>query len=347
MKNIESRIPLLDLLRSLAIALVLAVHFGESLMPGGSVGVSVFFCLSGFLITQTLQDRKIGNREFLVRRFFRIYPAYLFVVAMYVTIFYISDQQKFNEILQKLPLIILTTDVSWVALGLGVLWTLQIEAFFYLLAPLIFRLIPVTLQVAALFILIAVSFLLKTGELKGWLSNSFIQNAAGFSFVKMFFWADNLLYGSLAAFVTRALNRRNYSINNKIGFALPILLFTIIIIIAKAWPSNNIYWPFQSSLVSALTAVIIVLGLENTLLNNCIPRLFSTISLLTYALYLTHSFLIDFYFIIHDRVAIQKFAIRFPLQVFFTCIIAAAVFAFVERPGVALGKRLLGKRKGQ
>ena len=46
--------PALDGLRGVAVALVLLFHLGLSWMPGGYLGVSVFFTLSGFLITSLL-----------------------------------------------------------------------------------------------------------------------------------------------------------------------------------------------------------------------------------------------------------------------------------------------------
>ena len=43
--------PALDGIRAVSIALVLVFHLGAPWMPGGYLGVSVFFTLSGFLIT--------------------------------------------------------------------------------------------------------------------------------------------------------------------------------------------------------------------------------------------------------------------------------------------------------
>ncbi len=82
----SERRPELDGLRAIAIALVLLGHFDLAPFGGGFAGVDVFFVLSGFLITVQYADagdalpwRRI--RGFYLRRFWRIAPAYLAVVA--------------------------------------------------------------------------------------------------------------------------------------------------------------------------------------------------------------------------------------------------------------------------
>ena len=78
--------PALDGVRGLAVALVLCFHAGFSWMPGGYVGVSVFFTLSGFLIT-TLAVREHGATgrldvtAFYGRRLRRLIPASVACVA--------------------------------------------------------------------------------------------------------------------------------------------------------------------------------------------------------------------------------------------------------------------------
>ena len=66
-------IPALDGVRAVAVALVLADHGGVPGLPGGFLGVDVFFVLSGFLITSLLLDEtartgRIGLKGFWVRR---------------------------------------------------------------------------------------------------------------------------------------------------------------------------------------------------------------------------------------------------------------------------------------
>ncbi len=83
-------IPALDGVRALAVALVLADHGGIPGVPGGFIGVDVFFVLSGFLITSLLLDElgrtgRIDLPGFWVRRARRLLPA-LIVMAMAVVV---------------------------------------------------------------------------------------------------------------------------------------------------------------------------------------------------------------------------------------------------------------------
>jgi len=67
-------------LRAVAVLLVALNHAGIPFLPGGYVGVDVFFVLSGFLITgillsQAQRDGRVSLTEFYVRRARRILPA--------------------------------------------------------------------------------------------------------------------------------------------------------------------------------------------------------------------------------------------------------------------------------
>src|SRR6188508_2311997 len=74
------REPALDGLRALAVALVLLFHGGVRWMSGGYLGVSLFFTLSGFLITRLLlgeieRTGTIRVGSFYARRARRLLPA--------------------------------------------------------------------------------------------------------------------------------------------------------------------------------------------------------------------------------------------------------------------------------
>ena len=75
----------IDGLRALAVVPVVLYHAGLSWLPGGYVGVDVFFVISGFLITRQIVSQILAGQfsatEFYARRILRIFPPLLLVIA--------------------------------------------------------------------------------------------------------------------------------------------------------------------------------------------------------------------------------------------------------------------------
>ncbi|MEU9155781.1 acyltransferase [Streptomyces sp. NPDC048417] len=81
------RVAGLDGLRTVAVVLVIVYHVEPDLVPGGSVGVDVFFTISGFVITRLLvgeyaRTGRIGLWAFYRRRWLRLMPALLVMCAV-------------------------------------------------------------------------------------------------------------------------------------------------------------------------------------------------------------------------------------------------------------------------
>jgi len=107
----RERQPGLDLLRALAIIVVVIYHAGIMgfPMPGrvdrwGWIGVDLFFVLSGYLIGGQLlaplaRDRRINLGRFFARRALRIMPAYFVVLAVY---FLLPPLREYPEMSQPL-----------------------------------------------------------------------------------------------------------------------------------------------------------------------------------------------------------------------------------------------------
>ena len=79
-------IPGLDGLRALAVLIVIAAHFGLGHIVPGGFGVTVFFFISGFLITRLLiaeraSQGQIHLQNFYLRRLLRLVPALVFMVV--------------------------------------------------------------------------------------------------------------------------------------------------------------------------------------------------------------------------------------------------------------------------
>jgi peptidoglycan/LPS O-acetylase OafA/YrhL len=74
-----TKIKWLSMVRITALALILVYHFFQDILPGGFIGVDVFFTLSGYLLTMSILEEfrnsgKIRLFAFYKRRFLRIYP---------------------------------------------------------------------------------------------------------------------------------------------------------------------------------------------------------------------------------------------------------------------------------
>lgn len=72
-------------MRAVAVLAVLAFHANHAILPGGFIGVDIFFVLSGYLITQVLlrpmEEKRFSIRDFYRRRIRRLYPALFTVLA--------------------------------------------------------------------------------------------------------------------------------------------------------------------------------------------------------------------------------------------------------------------------
>jgi len=144
----------LDSLRALAVLLVVIYHLLPGFLPGGFIGVDIFFVLSGFLITSLLvQEWQVGSRislrSFWARRVRRIVPALVLVVVVMTALAGIIGGDALVGIRRQL-LGALTFSSNWLAIASGGsyadqfvpdlfnnLWSLAVEEQFYLLWPLV------------------------------------------------------------------------------------------------------------------------------------------------------------------------------------------------------------------
>lgn len=143
-----NRLPSLDGLRACAVALVFLAHAGlQSLVPGG-LGVTVFFVISGYLITGLLRSEHwhaqgLQLKAFYRRRAVRLMPA-LVVVIIAVSLLAAADKVDGQFTATGLVAALfyfgnyhlILHDFNGMPAGLGVLWSLAVEEHFYLLFPL-------------------------------------------------------------------------------------------------------------------------------------------------------------------------------------------------------------------
>jgi peptidoglycan/LPS O-acetylase OafA/YrhL len=143
-------------LRAVAVGVVVVCHFWPSALPGGFVGVDVFFAISGFLITSLLlrelaHTGRVSLAGFWARRARRILPAALLVLALCALatlawVAHVDRGQFFAEIRASTFYVenwqLAHTAVDYFAAGQGPspvqhFWSLSAEEQFYLLWPVL------------------------------------------------------------------------------------------------------------------------------------------------------------------------------------------------------------------
>ena len=152
----SARRPALDGVRALAVAAVMTYHLGADWLPGGFLGVDVFFVLSGFLITSILLDQatetgRIRYGDFFARRARRLLPAlYLLLLAVCAWSAFIAMPRQIGD-LRGAGLAAITYVANWFFMLTGQsyfdqmagpsplehTWSLAIEEQFYLVWPLL------------------------------------------------------------------------------------------------------------------------------------------------------------------------------------------------------------------
>lgn len=153
-KNVR-HISSIDGLRAIAVTAVLLYHLGISWIPGGFLGVDLFFVISGYVITRLIldsinQSSALDLRAFYAARLRRIYPGFLFMVVCTILFIGVWAPEAIKRFLSDLPYA-LTGTINWLLVArhqdyfetigrpplLQHTWSLAVELQFYLIWPII------------------------------------------------------------------------------------------------------------------------------------------------------------------------------------------------------------------
>jgi peptidoglycan/LPS O-acetylase OafA/YrhL len=148
-------VPALDAMRAISVFLVITVHvhLGNFKWLAGEQGVTIFFIMSGYLITflslrEERERQSLNLAAFYIRRTFRIFPVYYLTVAVYVFLILIIKVKpdKIENFKAELPYLLTYLQEIPVFLGIGDAhseiplyhsWSLGIEEKFYLVWPVV------------------------------------------------------------------------------------------------------------------------------------------------------------------------------------------------------------------
>lgn len=348
---ISGRKHALDGLRTIAVIGVFLFHTLTEVVPGGSIGVDVFFTLSGFVITLLIMKEyqatgrlKLG--VFYAKRLARLWPALLAVCAVVVAGGLLFPQSAWGgQAANSIPAASYVMNLSNFGMfgdstggnALSPTWTLAVEEQFYLVWP-------VLLLVMLRFWKLRTVAWLTAVLAAGFLVWRFTLVAADAPLARLYNGpdtrADQLLLGCVMALLFASIrhgSRVHNSLQSGARWAGPVAgLALVAALFALEEPNKpgrwfDVFWTFGPAVLALLAAVVIgslVLrpaGLGTRILSH--PWLANPGRDLSYAAYLWH---MPIYLLLIPLV--PSLWLRVPLAAALTALMAYLSFRFVERP---------------
>jgi peptidoglycan/LPS O-acetylase OafA/YrhL len=298
----------------------------------GFLGVDFFFTLSGFIIYFTHQkDLGIPSRSstYLLRRLFRILPAYWAVFMMMAALL------PFQKSWPPISISWLTGQLSLIDQDLWVsqAWTLQHEFLFYGLFAVAVWHKRLGLSLIAAWIAVCVAI--------NWGS----ENIGRSNFLQIAFHPYHVMFllGMITAHTYRA-GGRFWLIWTVISAALAITGATAMAVSGDTFQSHTFlrYWAAGGLGNVALLALLIYGQFDLP-----VPRLLSWLGKISYSVYLAHGVVLMAFMGLLERLGLQAALPRtlmFATGVGICLMVAALLQKFIEQPGVNIGKRLAGSR---
>ncbi len=341
MSKIISYRPDIDGLRAVSVFLVILFHVDLSLCSGGYVGVDVFFVISGYLITSSI-NKQIHNatfsfKEFYLRRIRRIIPVLVFVlVSITIPAYLFLFPNDFESYSRTVLHTMLSTNnfYLWSAstdyfaentelMPLLHTWSLSVEEQFYFVWPIVLVLLHRFLNLKNRVYVIAV-FLMSTLLLSIYLTAE-DKSMAYFLLPARFF---EVLMGALLAIVWDKIPKLSKSSNHTLSVLGILLVFipSILLTEESVFPGLNAFWP-------CLGAVFLILSGKEERSKGIINRILELrsivfLGLLSYSMYLWHWPIIVF-------IKYLGFELTLPLiMIIITATILVSYFSwkFVEQP---------------
>ncbi|BBA96148.1 putative acyltransferase family protein [Actinacidiphila reveromycinica] len=357
------RVDGIDGLRTLAVMLVIVYHFHPEILPGGSIGVDIFYTISGFVITRLLiaefaRTGDIGLRQFYRRRWLRLVPA-LLVVCVLTALLSFTPVQSFRHgvsasLLSAFSLVNLVRAAqpgaySGVTAPLGHTWSLGVEEQFYLVWPPVLLLLLRRLKARTVLVAAVVLTLLPVL----WRFHLWGSGAAHRIYNGPDTRADQLLAGAVLAIVLARLAPDDPWRETMRTWAARLWAPAVVLLGLMVWQvqiTGNSAWIAPEYtvgfLVTALLAVVLLTALE-LLPSSPLTKVFSVAPVawigrnLSYGLYLWH------YPLMHllSDLGVQR--MLFPSTLLATFIMALASYFLVEEPCRRLKQRRRGKPSGR
>ena len=325
--------PEIDGLRAIAVLAVIINHFNPNLLPGGFLGVDIFFVISGYVITQSILSTKSKNfwefiSFFYEKRIKRLLPAlmiYILVGSILICLFKEDPSEQIQTGLLSLfglsniDLFRKSTDYFAESTSLNPFahtWSLGVEAQFYFIYPILIWLIKLKSKTQKINrTLFAVIISLSLISIILYIQIYYQNSMAAYFLMPTRFW--EIAVGCLFFLKIRKKTYLNINLSTYILSGIITCFFL---------PISAI--PFSNFLIVLLTLFLLASAKEETkiysfLTNKYIIR----VGLLSYSLYLWHWGILS---ISKLTIGVHWWTIPIQFLLIFCC--ALLSYEFIEKP---------------
>ena len=341
----------LDGWRAISILLVLTSHGGmKHLIPGG-LGVTVFFFISGFLITSLLltefeREHNISLKKFFLRRFWRLFPPVFVYIGISTGLIVLLN----GEISPYEPIAALlyfanyysilwgVSPISGVGSPLNILGSLAVEEHYYIFfAPVVAILAYTRLRLLGCLVLLLIVPLM----IRCWIIFSHDIQSSSINYVYMATETriDSIAWGALLAWLCHYINAKNLDrfLDNNCSLVASFCIFIFCLLYRAEWFRESFRYSLQGIAMMPLFYSSLkgsALSVFKKVLGNSILVFIGRIS---YSIYLYHWLAI---MIANAWFGTESLSIRWLVTFYsLSLVFSYASFCFLEIPSLIFRQR--------
>jgi peptidoglycan/LPS O-acetylase OafA/YrhL len=329
------------------------IHYNVEKLLAGRAAVMIFFVLSGFVLAYSLQKNPMTYAGFAIKRIFRIYPAFLFVVlssyALHLLIGFRHDvgSQVLREDLINTDLSVLALVKHLALLGTTdsirldvVIWSLVHEMRISLIFPLILLSVrKYGLRAVTGYWLFSLACTTLSFYVTGQISTGYDETTiTGSMFVTGYF----IVFFALGARLAIERERVALKIANLPWMKVFLFAVVAVCLLKSSRDVNNLKGIVTDYIsgIGAFGLIAVALGVQKfrAILNHKLPIWLGRIS---YSLYLVH---IPILYAVNQTIGGPWLGLRMSAVVIAVSLLAAELVArFIEFPSIRMGKKLCAR----
>lgn len=357
----------IDSLRGIAILLVILVHAAqhfETLSPAiffltykGQYGVQLFFITSSLTLFLSFEQRKSLDKAntvkfFLIRRLFRIAPAYYLAIILYSALLLVEPVSGFPNPLRVVDVALsvffvngfFPSSINYVPPG-G--WSVAIEMIFYLLIPFFFARIK-SLQTAVFYFMITVALSFVFNYAGAYLMTNYTH--LDYAYHKtwyFYFWLPNQLPVFMLGVVLFHVLKHKIQISRAVA-AMMVLAACVAVIsmfyLIRYYQLENFV---PEHIVVGILFSLIVFAMSGSRIGLLENKLTQHLGKLSFSMYLWHFIVLQCLAYIIRRVVpaspVIQVTVLYAVAVPIIAFISSISYNKIELPGIKAGKKIIDK----